>query len=146
MIATIKELAGSSQALEASGGSCSNNAAVQANDANLDNTTELGFTCDFVLNGGFGSSVTPGGAIQLYLVPIIDGTNAAALDSSTPYFQPSHFRGTFVTPTNGTAARIMTVEGVPLGPYKYQAWLWNQSGQTLSSTWTLTAYPVKAQN
>jgi hypothetical protein len=145
-VATIKELAGTPQTLEASGGSCSNNAAVQANDANLDNTTELGFTYDFTLSGGFGSSVTAGGAIQLYLVPIIDGTNVATLDSSTPLFQPSHFRGTFVTPTNGTSARLMTVEGVPLGPYKYQAWLWNQSGQTLSSTWVLVAYPVKAQN
>lgn len=145
-MATIKELAGTPQTLEASGASCSNGAAVQADDAVLDNTTELAFTVDFQLFGGFGSSVTVGGAVQLYLLPELDGTNPSNADTTTPYFQPSTYAGTFVTPTNGTSARRMTIEGVTIGPYKYQAWLWNQSGQTLSSTWTLIAYPVKAQN
>jgi len=145
-MATIKELAGTPQTLEASGASVSNNAVGTANDADLDNTTELAFTCSFVLNGGFGSSVTAGEDIDLYLVPKIDGTNAADSDTSTPLFQPSHYAGTFITPTNGTSARRMTLEARAVGPYKYTAYVHNKTGQTLSSTWTLTAYPEKAQN
>ena len=144
-MATIKALAGSSQTLEASGASVSNNAVGTADDSNLDNTTELAFYYDFELNGGFGSSVTAGEDLDLYLVPKVDGTNLADKDTSTPLFQPSHYRGTFITPTNGTSARRMTIEAVPLGPYVYTAYVHNKSGQTLSSTWTLKAFPVKAQ-
>lgn len=145
-MSTIKQLAGSSQTLEANGGSCSNNAAVQANDANLNNTTELAFTYDFWLDVGFGSSVGALGSISLYLIPSLDGTNFAALDSSTPNFSPQQFSGFFTTPTTGTATRFLAVQAVVLGPYKYQAWLVNATGQTMSSGWTLVAYPVKAQN
>lgn len=144
-MATIKQLAGSSQTLEASGASTSNNAVGTANDADLDNTTELAFAFDFALNGGFGSSVAAGEDLDLYLVPKLDGTNAAASDASTPLFQPDHYAGTFITPTNGTSARLMTLQARPVGPYKYTAYVHNKSGQTLSSGWALTAYPTKAQ-
>lgn len=146
MAADIKQKAGSSQTLEASGASVSNGAVGTANDADLDNTTALGFSWSFVLNGGFGSSVTAGEDLDLYLVPKIDGTNAADADTSTPLFQPGHYRGTFITPTTGTSARRMTVEGVVLGPYKYVAYVHNKSGQTLSSGWALVAYPEIAQS
>jgi len=145
-MADFKAKAGTSQTLEASGASCSNNASVKADDANLDNTTTLAFTYSFLLSAGFGSSVTAGEDIDLYLVPMLDGTNEADKDTSTPLFAPSHFAGTFITPTNGTAARLMTIEGVVVGPYKYVARLHNKSGQTISSTWSLVAYPELAQN
>lgn len=145
-MAQVKQLAGTPQTLEASGASVSNAAVGTANDADLDNTTELAFAYDFELIGGFGSSVTAGEDLDLYLVPKLDGTNAADVDTSTPVFQPSHFAGTFITPTNGTAARRMTVPAVAVGPYKYTAYVHNKSGQTLSATWDLIAYPVKAQS
>jgi len=145
-VADIKEKAGTAQTLEASGASTSNNAVGTANDADLDNTATLAFSYDFELNGGFGSSVTAGEDLDLYLVPKLDGTNAAAADTSTPLFQPSHYAGTFITATNGTATRYMTIPGVAVGPYKYTAYLHNKSGQTLSSGWALKAYPVLAQN
>lgn len=145
-MATIKQLAGTPQTLEASGASVSNGAVGTANDADLDNTTELAFAYDFKLNAGFGSSVTAGEDIDLYLVPKLDGTNAATSDTSTPLFQADHYAGTFITPTNGTSSREMTLQARVVGPYKYTAYLHNKSGQTVSSTWSLTAYPVKAQN
>lgn len=144
-MATIKELAGTPQTLEANGGSISNGAAGNANDAALDNTTELAFAYDFELNAGFGSSVTSGEDIDLYLVPKLDGTNYADKDTSTPLFQPSHYAGKFITPNTGTTARRMTIEDVDVGPYVYDAWLVNLSGQTVSTGWTLKAFPVKAQ-
>ena len=145
-MSTFKELAGSVQTLEANGGAISNGAAGAADDANLDNTTELAFAYDFELNAGFGSSVTAGEDVDLYLVPVLDGTNEADKDTSTPKFQDSHYRGTFITANTGTTARRMTIEGVPVGPYAYKAYLVNKSGQTVSATWTLKAFPVKSQS
>jgi hypothetical protein len=99
-----------------------------ADDQDLDNTTALAFSWDFELNAGFGSSVS------------------VSKDTSTPLFDPKHLAGAFTTCTTGTGARRMTLEGVTLGPYKYVARLWNKSGQTLSSTWALKAYPVIGQS
>jgi hypothetical protein len=145
-MSTIKELAGTVQTLEASGASVSNNAVGTADDTDLDNTVELAFAYDFELNGGFGVSVAALEDIELYLVPKLDGTNLADKDTGTPNFQPTHYRGTFITPSTGTAARRMTLEGVSVGPYKYTAYIWNKTGVTFSSTWILKAFPVKAQN
>jgi hypothetical protein len=117
-----------------------------ADDQDLDNTTALAFSWDFELNAGFGSSVSVSKDIELYLVPKLDGTNEADKDTSTPLFDPKHLAGAFTTCTTGTGARRMTLEGVTLGPYKYVARLWNKSGQTLSSTWALKAYPVIGQS
>lgn len=145
-MATFKLLAGTVQTLEANGAAVANGAVGTANDADLTNVTELAFAWDFELNGGFGASVTASEDLDLYLVPKLDGTNAANSDATTPVFQPGHFRGKFVTPTNGTAARRMTLEGVPLGPYPYTAYVHNLSGQQLSSGWVLKAFPVKEQS
>lgn len=146
MAADIKLKAGTPQTLQNADGAAVSNNAVGTVGTDLDNSTELAELYDFELNGGFGSSVTAGEDIDLYLVPKLDGANLADKDTSTPLFQPSHFRGTFITPTNGTAARRMTVEGVPLNPGKYTCYLHNKSGQTLSANWTLKAFPTKYQS
>ena len=146
MAADIKLKAGTPQTLEANGASITNGAAGFADDADLDNTAALAFSYSFVLYAGFGSSVAALEDIDLYLVPKLDGNNEADKDTSTPVFQPSHSAGTFVTPTTGTAARRMTVEGVTVGPYKYVGRLVNKSGQTVSAGWTLTAYPELVQS
>ena len=144
----IKEFAGTPQTLEASGASISNGQSGVANDADLDNTTALGFTWSFTLTASYGSNVTALQPIQLYLVPKLDGTNLAdVVSGASPSFQPNHFRGTFVNASGSTTGPlILTVEGVPLDPAKYTAYLWNQSGQTLSSGWALVGYPTSAQN
>lgn len=145
-MADFKLKAGTSQVLEANGASTSTADWGVANDADLDNTTALAPTWDFVLNGGFGSSVTALSQLDLILVPKIDGTNLADIDTANDNYQFSHLRGTFTTASSGTSARRLTVEGVNLGPYKYTAYVYNRSGQTLSSGWTLTAYPVINQS
>lgn len=145
MAGNITLKAGTVQTLaNANGGSTANNAATAAG-TDLDNTATLARYYNFELNGGFGSSVTAGEDLDLYLVPKLDGTNAADKDTSTPLFQPSHYAGTFITPTTGTAARRMTIEGVEVGPHVYTAYVWNKSGQTLSANWTLKAFPVLDQ-
>lgn len=140
----FKLKAGTPQTLSSSQAAISNGAAAAA-ATNLDNTTALATSYSFALTAGFGSSVSAGSAIDLYLVPLLDGTNAGAVDAATPYFQPSHLAGTFVTPTTGTTARILNIEGVSVGPYKYTAYLFNRSNQQISSAWTLVGYPELAQ-
>ena len=145
-MADLKLKTGTTQPLaNANGAAISNNAAAAAG-TDLDNTTQLAPLYNFELDGGFGASVTTLEDIDLYLVPKLDGTNAAAVDAATPNFQPSHFGGTFITPTTGTASRKMTVSGVAVGPYLYTAYLHNKSGQTLSANWTLKAFPVLGQS
>lgn len=137
--------AGSVQTLEASGGAVANDDWGTADDADLDNTAELAPEYDFELNCGFGSSVSADKSVHLYLVPKLDGTNAADSDTANDKAQSDHFAGSFVTASTGTTARRLTVQRVPVGPYKYTAYLFNQSGQQISATWALKAYPVLAQ-
>lgn len=142
-MADIKLKAGTPQVLANANGASTTNNSANAAGTDLNNTTEFAFTYSFELNGGFGSSVTAGEDLDLYLVPKLNGTNLA--DVGTAVFQPEHFAGTFITPTTGTAARRMTVQEVAVGPYLYTAYIHNKSGQTLSANWTLTAYPELGQ-
>jgi hypothetical protein len=142
MAGDIKLKAGSTQTLANANGPAVSNDAAGAAGTDLDNTTALAEYVSFELDAGFGSSVTALEDVDLYLVPKLDGTNAAAVDTSTPRFQPSHYAGTFYTPTTGTSARRMTVEGVQIGPFKYTAYLWNKSGQSIPANWTLKAFEV----
>jgi hypothetical protein len=145
-VADIKLKAGTPQTLEASGGSVSDAAWGTANDADLDNTTQLAMFYNFALTCGFGSSVTALEDINLYLVPKLDGTNEADIDTANDNAQPSTFAGIFVNASSGTSSRILTLEGVQVGPCKYVAYIENKSGQTISSGWTLVAYPVLKQS
>jgi hypothetical protein len=143
-MADIKQQTATVQTLANANGASTTNNSANAAGTDLDNTTTLAFTYSFELNGGFGSSVTAGEDLDLYLVPKLDGTNAAA--SGTAVYQPEHFAGTFVTPTTGTAVRRMTIQGVSVGPYLYTAYIHNKSGQTLSANWTLKAFPELVQS
>ena len=79
-------------------------------------------------------------------MPKFDGTNAATIDTANDRAQPSHYAGTFITPTTGTASRKLTIEGVDVGPHLYTAYLFNQSGQQVSANWSLKAYPTLHQS
>lgn len=134
---------GTSQTLEANGASTANGLVVQANDADLDNTVVLEPEWHFRLTCGFGASVTAWVPITLILVPLLDGTNVADIDTTNQKFQPDHCGGVFYTATTGTASRRLDVQGAELGPYKYRAYLYNESGQTLSAGWSLVAWPER---
>lgn len=144
-MADIKQQTATSQTLSSSQAAVSNGA-VGTLAADLNNTTALAFTFSFDLNAGFGTSVSANSQIDLYLVPKLDGTNASAVDTSTPVFQPDHYAGTFVTPTTGTATRRMSVQNVRVGPYAYTVYLHNRSGVQVSSSYTLIAYPELVQS
>ena len=144
-MADIKQKAGSSQTLSSSQTAVSNGA-VGTLGVVLDNTTTLALSYSFDLNAGFGSSVTASSQIDLFLVPALDGTNYSNVDASTPVFQADHYAGTFVTQTTGTATRRMSVQMAKVGPYKYTAYLYNRSGQQISSSYVLIAYPELIQS
>lgn len=136
--------------LESSGSSQANNTQVAASTANLDNrsggiTGAESYAFDFELNGGFGSSPAVGAVIGLYAVPAIDGTNFADVDTSNHNMPPACFIGTFVVNKAQTTAQRLVVLGVPLDPLLYKIYIDNQSGQTLSSTWTLKVVPSQSQ-
>lgn len=85
---------------------------------------------------GFGANVTANSTIDLYMVPAPDGTNPAT--AATSGLPPGAFRGSFVTPVSGNVSRLaMTIEGIPLTPVRYRTWLQNNTGQTLTSGWSL---------
>ena len=122
-----------------SGGSLVTGAAVAANGAaNLTNSTLLAPYVSARLYGGFGSAPTAGNVIQLFLAPILDGTNAADVDTSTPYMPASLWVGNFSIAKSQTGAQRMDIPFIPLIAYDYIPYVLNQSGQTLSSGWTLT--------
>lgn len=145
MAGDIKLKAGTTQTLEANGASVTNTDWGTANDQDLDNTTQLAPEWNFELNAGFGASVSTGQPITLVLVPKLDGTNAGDIDTTNDKWQPDHAAGTFRTAATGTTARLLTLQRVPLGPFKYTAYLFNEAGVTISAGWALKAYPVLDQ-
>ncbi len=86
---------------------------------------------------------------DLYLVPLLDGTNLPDIDltggsSALPY---SAYAGSFVAtkaPTANTNARYVT-GNVIFNPMLLRPYILNKSGQTISANWTLKAVSVQAQ-
>lgn len=145
---TLKLQSVSPVVVQSSGTSQTNNTRVKA--GTLDNTSGTGSACpswDFALAGGFGSAPTvgPGIVVALYALPWVDGTNAASADTTTPNFPKSTFLGYFEIDLSQTPVQYMVVPGVQLNALKYDLWLDNQSGETLSSGWALTATPTDYQ-
>lgn len=88
---------------------------------------------------GFGANVNNNVSVDLYLVPGLDGTNyGTASVSGLPF---SQYAGSFVTTVSGNVSRLrMEVMGLTLLPVPYQVWINNQTGQTLTSGWSLSFY------
>lgn len=85
---------------------------------------------------GFGANVMANQGIDLFLLPAADGTNP--ITGATSGLPPTMLRGSFVTPISGNTPRMaMGVEGVPLLPVRYRVWIQNNTGQTLTSGWSL---------
>ena len=87
---------------------------------------------------GFGAAVQALATIDLFLVPSRDGTNFAT--ASTSGVSPNHYKGSFAPEVSGNVTRWrMVIDGIPLLPVPYRAWIRNNTGQTLSSGYTVTA-------
>lgn len=103
--------------------------------AAIDNTTNLDLWADFQLNVDFVSAPTAGTAVDLYLIPSLDGTNYA--DSGAvlgPYYI-----GSFPMVAT-TAAQIAVVTRVPLIPGKFKPYVVNNSGQAFPATGSTVQY------
>ena len=130
---------GTTRTLEASGASCANAAVVQADDATLDlPTNDSNFPhARFVLTVAYGTNPTVGTLIELIAAEqdvdsTTDTNNPTAADRNK-------LVGGFVV-FNQTAAQTLVCDVYDLPP-KANYWLYNNTGQTISSTWTLKATP-----
>lgn len=135
------EWRGTPKVLEANGGSITNNAVVQADDANYDTAAdgEGAPDAEFVLVFAYGSAPTEGAVIALYARPLdIDGTNDAEVPEAA---RPTRYIGNFVV-NNVTSTQYAICVGRRLPKlasyYPHNA----GTGQTVSSGWTLTAIPL----
>lgn len=135
--------------LEGSGAVTANNAVVEANDSTFDNRVSGNgggsFTATFELNVGFDTAPSVGTTIECYLVPALDGSNYAEIDVTTPRMPASLRRGFFSVLRSQTAAQRLIIEAIPLQPLLYKAYLWNKTGHSMSSGWTLKAVGAKTQ-
>jgi hypothetical protein len=107
---------------------------------NLDNrnggNAAENFWASFELKCGFGSaSGIVGKTVDLYLVPALDGTNFADVDTSAPTMPLNNYVGSFTIVMNQTSVQRLTLIGVPVQPLLYKGYLVNNSGQTLSANW-----------
>lgn len=88
-------------------------------------------------------------AAELYLVPLLDGTNLPDMDltSATSRLPYSTFVGTFEctkVPTATTNMRFVT-GNVSFNPALMRPYILNRSGQTISANWSLKAVGVQGQ-
>ena len=92
-------------------------------------------------------------AAELYLVPLIDGTNLPDVDltAGTSAFPQSSFVGLFICDKAPVAATDMRFPSgaVPLLPLLYRAYVLNKSGQTITTTsgtsWQLRVVTARQQ-
>jgi len=88
-------------------------------------------------------------AAELYLVPLLDGTNPPDIDLSVgssrlPY---ACFAGVFEcqkAPTANTSMRFVT-GNIAFNPLLLRPYIINRSGQAISANWSLRAVSVQAQ-
>ncbi len=88
-------------------------------------------------SASLGDNANEGRTIDLYLLPFFSGGEVPTASTSG---LPAHlYRGSFVMQTSGggTARFDMAIEGVPLMPVRYRAWIENNLGQLLVSGWSL---------
>ena len=145
---TNKELAGSA-IITANGNGASTGTGVLKTGApttNLTNSSGLNFTVIARLTAQVATNPGEGVTISLYLVPIADGTNAATVDTSTPYISPNYFVGYFDWPGTSTGTNyIMDIPNIPLEAYDYVPYILNNLNETISANWTLAFYPTQYQ-
>ena len=151
----LKELASTGSTITSSGGSTSNGNATSAGAGSLDlrsggTTNAVEALCGyFELTAQWATvtSIAQGTIVaDLFLVPSIDGTNYATVD--TTYISPNLRFGQFVnalaSPSTSTNYRFATGVG-DLFPTLYTPYIINRSGQTISANWTLKFYFAIAQ-
>jgi hypothetical protein len=88
-------------------------------------------------------------AADIYLVPALDGTNYATVDttSGSSYIASTMRVGSCVVTNTPTAATNYQYVTAPfdLFPALYTVYILNRSGQTISANWALKILPCEAQ-
>lgn len=125
-----------------------NAALVLANTATLDvrsgGNVGQDFWANFELLTGFAvAPVVDVVAAELYLVPALDGTTFADVD--TAKVQSSCFVGAFAVLKAATAAQRLVLLGIPLQPLLYRAYIINRSAQSMAAGWTLRVVTSREQ-
>jgi hypothetical protein len=90
---------------------------------------------------------------ELYLVPLLDGTNLPDVDltAGTSYISPNGYVGNFLCAKQAVTATDMRffLGPVPLFPALYRAYILNRSGQTVTTSsgtsWQLKVVSAQAQ-
>lgn len=147
---------GTAVTVTSTGGSASNLSAISAGtvDFRSGGTTNLveelsafaELTCQWGTITGIAAGTVVG---DLYLVPALDGTNYADIDSTggASYIASNYRVGSFVSPkalSTATDYRFATAV-FDLFPALYTVYILNRSGQTISANWTLKILPAEAQ-
>ncbi len=143
--------------LTTSGASLANNSAGAANGtADFDARSSGNFPDDLqaqfelVCQWATITSIVAGSiAAELYLVPLIDGTNLPDVDltSGSSRIQYACYAGTFEcpkAPTVNTNMRFVT-GNIAFNPLLLRPYILNRSGQTIAANWSLKAVSVQAQ-
>ena len=110
----------------------------------LDNTGASGGPAFFALaqlfgsQSGFGAATSANTTIDFYLVPSLDGTVFAQANAAGPLLPANHYKGSFVVTTSGNNQYTLMLEGIPLLPVKYRGYIQNNTGQTMTSGWSIT--------
>ena len=86
---------------------------------------------------------------ELYLVPLVDGTNLPDVDltagsSRLPYASYVAPFDAVKAPTANTDMRFITAP-ISINPLLYRPYLLNKSGQTMTANWDLKAVGVQGQ-
>ena len=92
-------------------------------------------------------------AAELYLVPLIDGSNLPDVDvtAGTSYVSPNAFVGNFIVTKQAVSATDLRIHSGPvfLLPLLYRAYIINRSGQTMTTTsgtsWQLRVVSAQQQ-
>lgn len=141
---------GTTTVVQNSGSSAlANVTAVACATADLANQTNLDEYVTFELVGGHAVAPTLPASHEVYLVPALDGTNFAAVNTTTgsSAIPQSTFAGIIpVALSQAGSQRMVGSFRVPIGPRLYRVFLLNRSGQQLSAGWTLTVYGGRYQS
>lgn len=86
---------------------------------------------------GFGAATNANTTIDLHLVPSRDATNFMDVDTAGAVLPANHYVGSFIVTVSGNSRMRLGVPNIPLLPVQYKGYIKNNTGQTLTSGWSL---------
>jgi hypothetical protein len=109
-------------------------AAVSALGTERDNTTDLATYSDLELNLASVTITSVVAAIDVYLVPTVDGTNYPDTVTTYANFMAGYYVGQFLVKAVSAAVFRGTLRAIPIPPGKYKWALRNRCGAALAAS------------